>query len=236
MGNSSMSKGLLRCARIATALAFTISAATAGAGDKSEKSEKPEVLLQEVVQLMPGHYDNTAQVQSEAAQGIKNPHEAVTLDIVPIEAIMLGENVFYVQESIAGDPNRVLGQKIIMLGVIKKQVVQTDYALTEPHRWRNGQLNPDLFKGMMITDVHSIKGCSMRWKRDDAKLIGTNDPTTCHAKATGAVGVAAVQLRAELSPIEYATAEQMYDKSGHPAQPGESDPFYRFRKISHDTE
>src|ERR1700759_1078382 len=117
MGNSSMSKGILRCARITAALALTMTAAAVAdeKPDKAAKPEKPEVILQEVVQLIPGHYDNTAQVQSEMAQGVKNPHEAVTLDIVPIEAIMLGENVFYVQESVAGDPNRVLGQKIIML-------------------------------------------------------------------------------------------------------------------------
>src|SRR5262249_34892731 len=137
--------------------------------------EKAEALLQELVQMFPGHYDNTAQVQAELARGVQAPHEAVVLDIVPIEAIMIGDNVFYVQESMAGDPNRVLGQKIVVLGVVKKDVVQTDFALAEPHRWRNGHLNPDLFKGLMTQDVRSIKGCSLRWKRADTKFVGAND-------------------------------------------------------------
>ena len=48
------------------------------------------------------------QVQADIAKGVQPPHEALALDIVPIDAVMIGENVFYVQESIAGDPKRVL--------------------------------------------------------------------------------------------------------------------------------
>src|SRR5262249_9202843 len=150
--------------------------------------------------------------------------------------IMIGDNVFYVQESIAGDPNRVLSQKIVVFGVVKKNIVQTDHALTEPNRWRNGQLNPDLFKSLMVQDVRSVKGCSVRWKRDDAKFVGANDPKTCHTRAGGAGGIAAIQLRAELGPVEYAMAEQVYDRTGRLAQGRQDDPFYRFRKISHESE
>jgi hypothetical protein len=213
-----------------SALMLAATSATASAG------ERPEALLQELVQMLPGHYENAAQVQAETAQGIAAPHEAVVLDIVPIDAIMIGDNVFYVQESIAGDPNRVLGQKIMMFGVVKKDVVQTDYALADPQRWRNGQLTPDLFKGLMIQDVHTNKGCSLRWKRQDDKLVGANEPKTCHARAGGAGGIAAVQVRVELGPVEYSIAQQAYDKSGHLTQGREDDPFYRFRKTSHESE
>ena len=101
---------------------------------------------------------------------------------------MLGDNVFYVQESIAGDPNRVLGQKIVMFGVVKGKIVQTDFALNEPHRWRNGQNNPDLFKGIMTQDVRSIKGCSLRWKRAESGNFegdqrGQDVPQPCRRRA-----------------------------------------------------
>src|SRR3979411_591316 len=92
-------------------------------------AEKPDTAMQELVLMFPGHYDNTAQVEADIAHGVQPPHEALVLDVVPIEAIMIGENVFYVQESITGDPKRVLGQKVVMFGVVKKQIVQTDFAL-----------------------------------------------------------------------------------------------------------
>jgi hypothetical protein len=198
--------------------------------------EKPDVAIQELVLMFPGHYDNTAQVEADIAHGVQPPHEPLALDIVPIEAIMIGDNVFYVQESVVGDPQRVLGQKVVMFGVVKKEIVQTDFALGEPHRWRNGQLNPDLFKGLMTQDVHSIKGCSLRWKRSEGKFAGTNDPKTCHSRAGGAGAIAQIQSRAELGPVEYATAELAFDKPGHLAQGRTDDPFYRFRKQSRGNE
>ena len=217
---------------------LTVVALVAGllVGGCASNEEKPDVALQELVQMFPGHYDNTAQAQSDVAHGVQPPHEALALDIVPIEAIMIGENVFYVQESIAGDPLRVLGQKVVMFGVVKKQIVQTDYSLSEPNRWRNGQFNPDLFKGIMTSDVRTIKGCSLRWKREDGKFVGANDPKTCHGRVGGAGAVSQIQARAELGPIEYATAELAFDKPGHLAQGRQDEPFYRFRKQSHDND
>ncbi len=182
--------------------------------------------------MFPGHYDNTAQVQADIARGVP-PHEPLALDIVPIEAIMIGEHVFYVQESVAGDPNRVLGQKIVVFGVVKHDIVQTDFALNEPNRWRNGQYNTDLFKGIMTQDVRSTKGCSLKWKRSGGKFVGANDPKTCHARAGGAGLISQIESRAELDPVEYATAELAYDRPGHLAQGRTDEPFYRFRKQSH---
>ena len=222
-----MGKGLVGCVLIAGAI-------LAGC---ASKEPKPDIELLELVQMFPGHYDNTAQVQADMAKGVQPPHEALALDIVPIEAVMIGENVFYVQESIAGDPKRVLGQKVVMFGVVKKKIVQTDFALAEPNRWRNGQFNPDLFKAIMTQDVRSTKGCSLRWKRGESgNFEGANDPKTCHNRAGGAGGVAVIEFRAELGPIEYATAELAFDKPGHLAVGRQDEPFYRFRKQSRDAD
>lgn len=203
------------------------------AGDAAAKSN-PEADLQELVALFAGHYDTVAQNQSDLAHGIQPPHEALVLDIVQIEAPMIGDNVFYVQESIAGDPRRVTGQKIVMFGLVKKDIVQTDYTLAEPNRWRNGQLNPSLFLSLMTTDVHTIRGCSLRWQRSEGHFAGSNDPKTCRGRAGGAI--AQLQMRAELSPEEYAIAEQAFDHPGHPLGAHQDDPFYRFRKQSHEAQ
>ena len=204
-------------------------------GCAGSKEPKADVEIQDLVQMFPGHWDNTAQVQAEMAKG-QPLHEALVLDIVPIEAIMIGHNVFYVQESIAGDPKRVLGQKVVMFGVVKKKIVQTEYALNEPHRWRNGQNNPDLFKAIMTSDVRTIKGCSLNWKRaQSGNFEGKNDAKTCHNRLAG-TGVAAVEFKAELGPMEYATSQQAVDKDGNPVGAQSADPYYRFRKQSHDAD
>ena len=218
-----------------TGLLSCIAAAQLLLGGCASTETNPDVDLQELVLLYPGHYDNIAQAQADVARGVQPPHDALALDIVPIEAPMIGENAFYVQESAADDPRRVMGQKIVMFGVTKKQVVQTDFALAEPNRWRNGQANPDLFKSLLTQDVHSTKGCSLRWKKSEGHFAASNDPKTCHGRtATG--GLAQIEARAELGPEEYATAESAFDKPGHLARGREDDPFYRFRKQSHEAQ
>src|SRR6266702_5310565 len=128
-----MSKGLFGYLTIE--MAFAVAMACLAVTGCASTQEKPEVALQDLVLMFPGHYDNTAQVEADIAHGVQPQHEALVLDIVPIEAIMIGDNVFYVQESVAGDPQRVLAQKVVMFGVVKKEIVQTDYALSEPNRW-----------------------------------------------------------------------------------------------------
>jgi hypothetical protein len=202
----------------------------------ASKEPNPDYDLAELVQLIPGHYDNTAQVQADIAHGVQPPHEALALDIVPIDAIMIGDHVFYVQESIADDPRRVLGQKVMEFGVVKHQLVQTDFSMADPHRWRNGQLNPDLFKGLMTQDLHSTKGCSLRWKKTDGRFVGANEPKTCHGSVGGGGGMAQIEAKAELGPEEYATSELAFDKPGHLAVGRQDDPYYRFRKQTREAE
>lgn len=210
-------------------------AALVAAGCAS-KEPSPDDQLQELLQMLPGHYDNVAQAQADAQHGIMPPHEALALDIVPVDAPMIGDNVFYVQETAAEDPRRVMAQKVMVFAVVKKDIVQTDFALSEPHRWRNGQLNPDLFKSLMTQDVHSSKGCSLRWKKAQGHFVGANESKTCHGISVAAGGMAQIESRAELGPEEYATAEIAFDKPGHLARGHRDEPFYRFRKQSKEAE
>ncbi|HEY3784601.1 MAG TPA: chromophore lyase CpcT/CpeT [Steroidobacteraceae bacterium] len=197
------------------------------------KGPKPEEELVELLQWFPGHYDNTAQYQADLHQGIQPPHDARSIDIVPIDAPMIGDHVFYLQESVADDPRRVTAQQIIVFGVVKKDIVQTAWSLAEPRRWRDGQRDPDLFKSLMTADVRSTKGCSLRWKRAEGKFVGADEPKTCHG-ASGSSGLAHVEYRAELGPEEYATAELAFDNAGHLVRGRRDEPFYRFRKQARD--
>jgi hypothetical protein len=189
-----------------------------------------EAELQEMLQLLPGHYDNAAQVQSDAQHGVQPPHEALALDIVPIDAPMIADHVLYMQEYVTGDPRRVTAQKVLMLGVVNKDIVETVQTLSDPQRWRNGQLTPELFSSLMVQDVYSVKGCSLRWKRKDSGFAGANDPKTCHGPGRGGGGLAQIDYRAELAPEELALAELAFDAGGHLVLGRQDEPFYRFRK------
>ena len=82
-------------------------AACAAASPRREDS-----LLAELAAMLPGSYDNLA--QSRASAG----HPALRLVIAPVQAALVGEHVFYVQEMAADDPRRVLSQRLYVLNSV----------------------------------------------------------------------------------------------------------------------
>lgn len=186
--------------------------------------------LQELVQWLPGHYDNSAQVQSDQHQGVKPAHDAVALDILQIDAPMIGDNAFYLQETAPDDPRRIFVQRVLLFAVVNKDIVQTSFTLVDPQRWRSRQLDADLFKSLMTQDVRTVKGCSLRWKKTAARFTATNDPKLCHVPSRVGSGQAQLDVRAELAAEEYSIAEIGLDQAGHLLWGRRDEPFYRFRK------
>ena len=68
-----------------------------------------EAALNELVAMLPGTYDNLA--QSRAAPD----HAALRMAIAPVQAPLVGDHVYYVQEMAADDPRRVLSQRLYVL-------------------------------------------------------------------------------------------------------------------------
>ena len=60
----------------------------------------------------------------------------------------------------------------------KRGIVETLYQLVEPLRWRNGQLNKELFTSVLTEDVQP-EGCSLLWTKKDAGFVATHDPKVC---------------------------------------------------------
>lgn len=76
------------------------------------------------------------------------------LAIVPIYAPALSDNVFYLQEMAASDSRRITAQRLMSFDAVKGgKLVQTSWALAQPARWRDGHLQPDLFKSLVREDV-----------------------------------------------------------------------------------
>jgi hypothetical protein len=121
-----------------------------------------EAELRQLAVLLPGRYDNRAQVQA----GNAGAELALELNVAPIYAPFLADHVFYVQESAFDDPRRVLSQRLFVfeLGAGNK-ILQRVYGFAEPVRWRDGHQNTDLFKGLMGQDVGPLTGsCVLEWR------------------------------------------------------------------------
>lgn len=213
-----------RLLRILGALGMTLLAACAS------QTKRSEAELAQIMEWFPGSYDNVEQAQSDA-QLQREPHTAVELNIARVYAPWIGERVFYVQESAAGDPRRILSQRLVAFEVVKgRGVVESFWSLAEPLRWRDAHRNVDLFKGMMPQDFAPISGCEIVWTLKEGQLRGRNDPARCHVVARSGEGAVQLELRAELTRDSLALADQSRDAAGRLVQGNSAEPFYRFRK------
>src|SRR5580704_2053265 len=91
--------------------------------------------------LLPGRYDNASQVSADARAGAAGAHAAIELVIVRADADLIGKAVFDVRQSAANDPQRVLSQRIWVLGraqEVRTKVSHVEQRISlfkEPQRW-----------------------------------------------------------------------------------------------------
>jgi hypothetical protein len=145
----------------------------------AEHAKVSEAEMTQLLAVLPGSYDNNAQAELEGRNGARPAHLAVALTITHVYALRLGHYVYYAQETAADDPRRVLSQKMYSFEFDEKRgIVETLYQLVEPLRWRNGQLNKELFTSLVTEDVQP-EGCLLLWTKKDAGFVATHDPKVC---------------------------------------------------------
>jgi len=200
--------------------------ALVGCGNQLKKAKSE---LVDLADLLPGRYTNVAQAEEDAKTGAP-AHAALTLDITRLDFPLLSDYVFYVQESAADDPRRVTQQRLITFEAIEDgRIVQRIHQFDQPARWRDGQLNPGLFKSLMVQDTKQMAGCDLDWKKDGETWKGANLKDTCRV-TSGTLGSVKIDMKVELSADELAVAELSYGPGGKLVQGNAAEPFYRFRR------
>ena len=153
----------------------------------TDQTKVHETELVELLAVLPGHYDNTAQVEADTRNHLSTPHDAVALTITKVYTPRLGHHTYYAQESAADDPRRVFSQKMYSFTVDEKRgIVETLYEFVEPLRWRDGQQNKDMFTSLVTDDVQP-EACQLLWKKKDDGFVATHDPKACPDAAGSAV-------------------------------------------------
>jgi hypothetical protein len=196
------------------------------------QTKSQEVALAQITRWLPGTYTNVAQHEAEVKAG-KPPHEALAIAIVPIDSPIMGAHAFYLQETAADDPRRVMVQQVLSFELTDKGKLKESVAtLVEPRRWRDAPSNPEVLTALVAEDLTPMSGCDLFWTHTDEGFVGANDPVRCHTASHTSEVAARTQLRAELKSTELSVSEQSYDESGVLVQGRADEPFYRFRKSS----
>jgi len=147
-----------------------------------------------------------------------NPHQ--TLTILRLPATMVGDQVFYVRETMADDSRRVISERIWNLEIIGgARIHATAYALDEPGHWRGGIDDPDLFRSLLMRDLRSLPGCEMLWQK-----------TPQGFSAAGTNAYCPQSWKLEGNEISFSDKTNAAGTIGGAMPPGGADPYFHFRR------
>jgi len=181
--------------------------------------------MDQLLAMLPGSYDNLAQARGSPE------HAPLRLVIAPVQALLVGDHVFYVQEMAADNPQRVLAQYLYQVNEVqgREMAVASQADFAEPLRWRNGQSNRDLFHALLPQDLRPRAGCDLLFKRDGAGFAAALTGS-CRGSAADTGEALRVEQRITLDADGIAMFEQRRDAAGRLTYGEEADPWYRFAR------
>jgi len=230
--------GALLCCLAATLVA-------AGSSGCAGKAVRSRGVISELIKVMPGSYDNLAQVRGEgggaadasapAAPGavqtarVATAHLPLRLVIMHLQAPVLGRDVFYVRESSATDARRILAQRLWSLVQDQKgQVLQITYLFKEPVRWQRAADEPSLLQSLVPDDLLALVGCPLVWSKTASTFEANTVKGACQpgSEAEGSL----VEQHAVLSADQLILTEQQAGASGRVATSADPGSVYRFER------
>src|SRR5580658_9903128 len=200
-------------------------------GCAAPQASKEDVVIRQIEGWLPGHYDNRAQVATDHKHG-GAAHPAVSAVIVRIDSLMVGEHVYYLQESNTDDPQQMIGQYIISFESVKDKIVEAVWVFSDPKHWRGAEETPEMLAAMQPADLKLLTGCSMEWKKVEDHYAASNDPKLCHSTPISVPAAVSAHWRIELTADQLDISEQAYDSDGDLVFGAAQDPFIRLRKRS----
>jgi len=148
----------------------------------------------------------------------RNPRQALT--ILRLAAPMVGDQVFYVRETVADDSRRVISERIWSMDVATGARIRAmAYALDEPDHWRGGAENPELFRPLLTRDLRTLPGCEMVWQKTAAGYQGESTTALCPQS-----------WRLEGDELAFSNKAGAAAASAGASPTGGPDPYFHFRR------
>jgi hypothetical protein len=203
------------------------------APDRAIARGQPPLRLATLAAGLPGTYDNSEQVAQDLAHGVASPHLALVLRIAPAHALMISDTMYYVRESVADDPRRVLSQRMWKLTADPKRqgVVQSIYVFKDPRRWAAAAEQPELLISLTADDLEPLPGCDLLWTQTGELLRAVATAKECRSEALKEGMLLEQRLTLQGNELSLGAAEVTAD--GRIAAPALFDSdvdFYRFTR------
>jgi hypothetical protein len=146
----------------------------------------------------------------------RNPRQQLT--IVRLAAPMVGDEIFYVRETMADDSRRVISERIWSLDVAAgARILAVAYALDDPERWRGGAESPELFRSLLMRDLRALPGCELEWQKSPRGFTARGTSAFCPQS-----------WRLEGDELSFSNEPNAAGTIGGAMPPGWHDPYFHF--------
>ncbi|MFK7828794.1 MAG: chromophore lyase CpcT/CpeT [Congregibacter sp.] len=168
------------CAPVGTG----VSDATTSPSASSSSPTNLEAELALFLAWFAGEFDNNEQVWQQRADGLagEDLHERIHHRFVPIPMPQLGEQVFFVLQTLNDDLEQVYRQRIYSFDVQPEvdAIRLTIYRMQDEERYRNAWQDPSLLESLSVDMLSTVSGCEVYWRYNGEFFDGTMTPGACH--------------------------------------------------------
>jgi hypothetical protein len=172
---------------LAAALAFVAPSFAQSSPQKTQAEKLLDQDLRLLLQWFPGRFDNQEQVAFAKELGI--PADAVPEHIhsifKPVDLPTLGQHVFYVQQYMDADPEKIYRQRFYVFSADYAQnAVRLDILTPkDAAAVKDAHLDAAKLARIAKEDVTSLPGCEVYWRRQGAQFIGGMKEGACRIKS-----------------------------------------------------
>jgi CpeT/CpcT family (DUF1001) len=89
----------------------------------------------------------------------------------PVKLPQLGEHIYYVQQSLDGDPTKVYRQRLYRISADGRAVKLEIFSFPDAKAVLNAHLKPELLAGLDVNTLRAAKGCDVLWTFDAAAQV-----------------------------------------------------------------
>jgi len=135
------------------------------------------------LEWFPGVYDNQEQVYFEEEQGVPEElrHERIHHTFAPVDLPAFGEHVFYVQQYLDDDPDKIYRQRIYVFTADydENAVRLAIHTPKDVASLVDAHLEPARLEALTPADTVHMPGCDVYWRKRAAEFDGQMKPKAC---------------------------------------------------------
>lgn len=165
-------------------LAISFAAAGANSFAAAVSDDQSARDLQRIVAWFEGEFDNREQLWFEADQRSKVPeavrHERVHATHRPVDLPEFGRHVFYVEEYLDDDPQKVFRQRLVTFESARHDGVRMKlWFLKDAAAVRGADRDPARLAKLTRADVTDLPGCDVYWLPQGDQYVGGMRAKAC---------------------------------------------------------